>query len=139
MPNNIIYEHDYRKEKEERISQTHSENSDRAFQLAQDTGVYKAIGDHIRALPHVLNPRKKEAYEKTLAILERYAAHWGGYIKGTISYEIFDSYLYLDLPFHEFVCEAEVCHIWATRRTVYGEEAEAGRRDVIEFAISMRH
>jgi hypothetical protein len=103
MPNNIIYEHDYRKEKEERISQTHSENSDRAFQLAQDTGVYKAIGDRIRALPHVLNPRKKEAYEKTLAILERYAAHWGGYIKGTISYEIFDSYLYLDLPFHEFV------------------------------------
>lgn len=103
MPNNIVYEHDYREEKKHLLDVTQSEKRARAFQLTQETGVYKAIGDRIRELPHVLNPIKKEFYEKCLAILERYAAHWGGYIKGVVSYEIFDAYIYLDLPFHEYV------------------------------------
>jgi len=103
MPNNIVYEHDYREEKKQLLGVTQSEKRERAFQLSQETGVYKAIGDRIRELPHVLNPIKKEFYEKCLAILERYAAHWGGYIKGVVSYEIFDAYIYLDLPFHEYV------------------------------------
>ena len=103
MSNNIVYEHDYREEKKQLLGTTQSEKRERAFQLSQETGVYKAIGDRIRELPHVLNPIKKEFYEKCLAILERYAAHWGGYIKGVVSYEIFDAYIYLDLPFHEFV------------------------------------
>ena len=46
--------------------------------------------------------------------------------------------LYL-VAFHEFVGEAEVCHVWATGRTVDGEEAEAGRRDIIELAVCMCH
>ena len=103
MPKNIDYEHDYRKEKKQMSDKIHSEKSDRAFQLSQETGVYKAIGDRIRELPHVLNPNKKEFYDKCLAILERYAAHWGGYVKGVVSYEVFDSFIYLDLQFHEFV------------------------------------
>ena len=103
MPNNIVYEHDYRKEKKQLLGTVCSDKSELAFQLSQETGVYKAIGDRIRELPHVLNPVKKEFYEKCLAILERYAAHWGGYIKGVVSYEIFDAYIYLDLPFHEYV------------------------------------
>ena len=103
MPNNIVYEHDYREEKKEFLATTNTDKRERAFQLTQETGVYKAIGDRIRELPHVLNPIKKEIHEKSLAILERYAAHWGGYIKGVVSYEIFDAYIYLDLPFHEYV------------------------------------
>ena len=78
MPNNIVYEHDYRKEKKQLLGTVCSDKSELAFQLSQETGVYKAIGDRIRELPHVLNPVKKEFYEKCLAILERYAAHWGG-------------------------------------------------------------
>lgn len=103
MPNNIVYEHDYREEKKQLLGAVYSDKRELAFQLSQETGVYKAIGDRIRELPHVLNPVKKEFYEKCLAILERYAAHWGGHIKGVVSYEIFDAYIYLDLPFHEYV------------------------------------
>ena len=103
MPNNIVYEHDYREEKKQLLVAVCSDKSELAFQLSQETGVYKAIGERIRELPHVLNPVKKEFYEKCLAILERYAAHWGGHIKGVVSYEIFDAYIYLDLPFHEYV------------------------------------
>lgn len=103
MPNNIVYEHDYREEKKQLLGAVCSDKRELAFQLSQETGVYKAIGDRIRELPHVLNPVKKEFYEKCLAILERHAAHWGGHIKGVVSYEIFDAYIYLDLPFHEYV------------------------------------
>lgn len=103
MPNNIVYEHDYREEKKQLSPTIHSEKSDRAFQISQETGVYKAIGERIRSLPHILNPGKKKFYEKCLAVLERYAAHWGGYVKGVVSYEVFDAWIYLDLPFHEFV------------------------------------
>lgn len=103
MPNNIVYEHDYREEKKQLLDAVCSDKRELAFQLSQETGVYKAIGDRIRELPHVLNPVKKEFYEKCLAILERHAAHWGGHIKGVVSYEIFDAYIYLDLPFHEYV------------------------------------
>ena len=47
---------------------------------------------------------------------------------------------YLDgLAFNQFVGEAEVCHIGTTCRAIDGEEAEAGRGDVVELAIGMGH
>ena len=41
--------------------------------------------------------------------------------------------------FHKFVGETEVCHVWATGRTIDSEEAKACRRNVIELAIGMSH
>ena len=70
MPNNIVYEHDYREEKKQLLGAVCSDKSELAFQLSQETGVYKAIGDRIRELPHVLNPIKKEFYEKCSLIDE---------------------------------------------------------------------
>ena len=47
---------------------------------------------------------------------------------------------YLDgLAFYKFVGEAEICHVGTTGGAIDGEEAEAGRRDVVEFAIGMCH
>ena len=47
---------------------------------------------------------------------------------------------YLDgLAFNKFVGKAEVCHIGTTCGAIDGEEAEAGRGDVVEFAIGMSH
>ena len=43
------------------------------------------------------------------------------------------------LAFHQFVGEAEVCHIGTAGRAIDGKEAEAGRGDVVELAISMGH
>lgn len=43
------------------------------------------------------------------------------------------------LTFHQFVGEAEIRHIGTTCRTVYCKETQAGRGDVVEFAISMGH
>lgn len=47
---------------------------------------------------------------------------------------------YLDgLAFHQLVGEAEVSHVGTTCGAIDGEETEAGRGDVVEFAISMGH
>ena len=43
------------------------------------------------------------------------------------------------LTFNKFVGETKVCHIWTTGGAIDGEEAEAGRGDVVELAISMGH
>ena len=43
------------------------------------------------------------------------------------------------LAFHQLVSEAEVSHVGTTGGTIDGKEAEAGRGDVVELAISMGH
>ena len=47
---------------------------------------------------------------------------------------------YLDgLAFHQLVGETKVSHVGTTCRAIDGEEAEAGRGDVVELAIGMGH
>ena len=47
---------------------------------------------------------------------------------------------YLDfLAAHQFVGEAEVCHIGTTGRAVDSEEAKACTGNIVEFAVCMRH
>lgn len=103
MQNDIVYERDYREAHKLMGAYTYTEEKEEVFQSALNSGVYKSIDERIRELPHVLNPVKKAAYDKCLAILERYAARWGGYIKGVISYKSYDASIELDLPFHEFI------------------------------------
>ena len=103
MANDIVYERDYRELHKIMTSQTYTEEKEEAFMESLKSGVYKSIDERIRELPHVLNPVKKAAYDKCLAILERYAARWGGYIKGVVSYKSYDASIELDLPFHEFI------------------------------------
>ena len=103
MAKDIVYERDYREVHKIMSARTFTEEKEEAFQLALQSGVYKSIGERIHELPHVLNPIKKAAYEKCLVVLEKYAAQWGGYIKGTVSYQSYDASIELDLPFHEFI------------------------------------
>ncbi len=47
---------------------------------------------------------------------------------------------YLDgIAFHQFVGEAEVCHIGTTGGAIDGEEAQTGRGDVVELRVGMGH
>ena len=103
MAKDIVYERDYREVHKIMSARTFTEEKEEAFQLALQSGVYKSIGERIHELPHVLNPIKKAAYEKCLVVLEKYAAQWGGYIKGTVSYQSYDASIELELPFHEFI------------------------------------
>ena len=43
------------------------------------------------------------------------------------------------LAFHQLVGEAEVSHVGTAGRAIDGEEAEAGRGDVVELRIGMGH
>jgi len=103
MQNDTVYERDYREAHKLMGAYTYTEEKEEAFQSALKSGVYKSIDERIHELPHILNPVEKAAYDKCLAILERYAARWGGYIKGVVSYKSYDASIELDLPFHEFI------------------------------------
>ena len=47
---------------------------------------------------------------------------------------------YLDgLAFHQFVGETEVCHIGTAGGAIDGEEAQAGRGNVVELRVGMGH
>ncbi len=41
--------------------------------------------------------------------------------------------------FHQFVGETKVCHVRATGGAIDGEEAQAGRGDVVELRVGMGH
>ena len=43
------------------------------------------------------------------------------------------------LAFNKFVGKTEVCHVGTTGWAIDGKEAQAGRGDVVELAISMGH
>lgn len=40
---------------------------------------------------------------------------------------------------HQFVGEAEVCHVGTAGRTVDGKKAKACTGDIVEFTVSVRH
>ena len=41
--------------------------------------------------------------------------------------------------FEKFVCKSEVCHVWSAGWSIYGEEAETGRWNVVKFAVCVSH
>ena len=43
------------------------------------------------------------------------------------------------LAFHQLVGKAEVSHVGTASRTIYGKEAQASRRDVVELRVGMGH
>lgn len=98
----IIYEHDYADQVKQLREMTHTEVGEQAWNYAVDEGVMKTIGVRFRELPHIIIPRNKEIFEKCEQLLDRMAFHRGGHIKSVISYDSFDAYIYLDLPFFEF-------------------------------------
>jgi len=98
----IIYEHDYAELKQDYYDITDTETSRDAWQYIQDEGVMKAIGERLRELPHIIIPKNKEVFEECERRLDRLAMERGGRIRSVVSYELFDAFLYLDLPFFEF-------------------------------------
>ena len=102
----VIYEHDYADQVKQLREMSHTEVGEQAWNYAVDEGVMKTIGERFRALPHIIIPRNKEIFEKCEKLLDRMAFHRGGHIKSVISYDSFDAYIYLELPFFEFYGES---------------------------------
>lgn len=102
----VVYEHDYADQVKQIREMSHTEVGEQAWNYAVDEGVMKSIGERLRALPHIIIPRNKEIFVKCEKMLDRMAFHRGGYIKSVISYDSFDAYIYLELPFFEFYGES---------------------------------
>jgi len=102
----IIYEQDYSELKRDVLELSHTQSSRDAWKYITNEGVMKAIGERLRELPHVIVPQNKAIFEECERRLDRLALDRGGRIRSVVSYEMFDAFLYLDLPFFEFYGEA---------------------------------
>lgn len=97
---NEIYEADYRRSDV-------PEGSTSAFDIAVETGFFKKYNDIMRSIPKVIVPEDKKNYQELLQKLDALAKRRGGMIRGIVSYEKFDSHIYITLPFFEFSHEEE--------------------------------
>lgn len=97
---NEVYEADYRRKSSPK------EIPD-AFDIAVETGFFKTYNDIMRSIPKVIVPEDKKNYEELLQKLDALAKRRGGIIRGIVSYEKFDSHIYITLPFFEFSHEEE--------------------------------
>ena len=93
--NNEIYEADYRRREEP------AEIPD-ALEIAAKTGFFKTYSDIMRRLPKVIVPQDKMHYEDLLLKLDAFAKRRHGSIRGVVSYDHWDSHIYVTLPFFEF-------------------------------------
>lgn len=97
---NEIYEADYRR-REERSEFPN------AIDDAVMTGFFKAYGDIMRSIPKMIVPQDKKNYEELLLKLDALAKRRHGSIRGVVSYERWDSHIYVTLPFFEFSDQEE--------------------------------
>lgn len=97
---NEVYEADYRRK-------SSPKEIPGAFDIAVETGFFKTYNDIMRSIPKVIVPEDKKNYEELLQKLDALAKRRGGIIRGIVSYEKFDSHIYITLPFFEFSHEEE--------------------------------
>ena len=97
---NIVFERDY-EEEHRKARERHSLEAD-VFEASKRTGFWKAYGEMMDAIPKVIVPADKAAYEDLLPRLDDLARRLGGKIHGEISYEKWESHIKVVLPFLEF-------------------------------------
>ena len=97
------YKQDYRRQRQEYHRMMDGAGHGEAFDLIKELGIMSDIDKRFLALPHVINPAIKLAYDKCLLMLDSWAMLKGGRIKGEVSYEHFDAVITVIFPFFEFL------------------------------------
>lgn len=103
IPGNYdIYEKDYSAERKAYHAMRTEYGSEDAYDLIKSRGIMTAIDRRFLELPHVINPSKKNAYDKCLQLLDSWAMLKGARIRGTVDYVHFDAHIEIVSPFFEF-------------------------------------
>lgn len=97
---NIVYERDYAEEHRRAAERVDLESS--IFDASIDTGFWKAYGEMMDAIPKVIVPEDKAAYEDLLPRLDELARRLGGKIRGEVRYDKWLSEINVILPYLEF-------------------------------------
>lgn len=100
---NCIYERDY--------TEAHEQNRNTGPNMIErliDTGFFKYYNALMQQIPKVILPKDKAAYERILKGCDDMAKRHGGKIFGIVSYEKWESWIRLTLPFIEFSSDEDV-------------------------------
>lgn len=96
---NVVFERDY--EEEHRKAHEQQSLDAKVFDTAIETGFWKAYGEMMDAIPKIVVPEDKAAYEDLLPRLDNLARRFGGKIHGEIRYDKWQSEIIVTLPFLE--------------------------------------
>ena len=102
---NIVYEHDYAEE-HRKVEERAKQEKD-IFDVANDSGFWKAYSEMMDAIPKIIVPEDKAAYEDLLPRLDDLARRLGGKIRGEVRYDKWLSEINVILPYLEFGDEEE--------------------------------
>ncbi len=98
-----VFEKDYTENRRRYREMMSATDSDALLAKIKDAGIFAEIDRRFLALPHIVNPMSKAAYDKALEMLDVWAMVHSGKIYGEVSYEEFDARIVLTFPFFEFV------------------------------------
>jgi len=99
---NVIYEKDYSQEVEKIREKTYTKSPADAWDYIMDNGIMSKIGERFCDLPHIIIPQNKEIFEECEKKLDCFAFLHAGKIRSVVSYESFETHIYVELPFFEF-------------------------------------
>lgn len=100
---NYIYERDY--------TQTQEQGRDTGPDIIErliDADFFKYYNVLMQQIPKVIIPEDKAAYERILKGCDDMAKQHGGKISGIVSYEKWESWIRLTLPFIEFTSDEDM-------------------------------
>lgn len=100
---NCIYERDYT-EAHKRSRNTGPDMIERLI----DEGFFKYYDALMQQIPKIIIPEDKAAYERILKGCDDMAKRHGGKISGIVSYEKWESWIRLTLPFIEFSSDEDM-------------------------------
>lgn len=98
----IEYERDYAEARDTRITSTYPAESLDLFDQLAESGILSAYGKRLDAFPKVIVAEDKQKYEYLLSRLDELAEYHGGKIKGIVSYQKWESHIFLEVPYLEF-------------------------------------
>lgn len=98
---NQIFERDYTEQKADYVDFNHEHFRRILVECAHDTDFFEQLKARLAAIPRVIIPEDKAAYEDLLPELNCWALRYGGRIRGIIDYENYDAHIYVTLPFIE--------------------------------------
>lgn len=102
---NEIFERDYTRKPTDKKKILDSKEPN-VFDIAAESGLFKAYNDAMNKIPKYIVQEDKKAYEDLLCRLDIYAKRLQGKIKGIVDYEKYDAHIIVELPHFE-VCNSD--------------------------------
>ena len=100
---NMVFARDYTVEPETQVTNTDREEFDQLLDILRKSKLFKDFEIALNAIPKMIVPEYKAAYDDLLNRLDKHTNQYGGKIRGEINYKTGSAWIEVILPFFEAV------------------------------------